>query len=88
MNNVLAIEAARASIRWIAISTRAPDNRRPVLAWGHYGIWPLPQHREGFLGQTRFNPSRTGGKWACEQRSWRSWLWCRVTHWAEIEGPQ
>ena len=86
--SVIPLSAPRPGIRWISVADRVPDDRRPVLAWGRYGITLVPHEKLGFLGQTRFNPSKGGGTWGAEQRSWRSLLWAVVTHWAEIEGPE
>ena len=74
-------------MEWISVSDRVPDTRRSVLAWGEAGICiggyaPL---REQFLGQTKFNPTRSGGQFDAER--YQRFSVCRVTHWAEIEGP-
>jgi len=75
------------SINWINVDVRVPDNRRPVLAWGSSSIFSDPRIRAPkFLGVTKFNPTRDGGEFDIE-RNTRFSFW-RVTHWAEIEGPE
>jgi hypothetical protein len=71
-------------MEWISVEDRVPDNRRKVLAWGR--TTPRFNERGQFLGATRFNPSRTGGRFDIE--AGRTWITTRVTHWAEIQGPE
>lgn len=75
-------------MEWISVSTRVPENRRSVHVWGESGLCfggfstPLRSH---LLGTTKFNPSRNGGEFDIERH--QRFSICRVTHWAEIEGP-
>ena len=71
-------------MKWISVSDRVPDNRRRIITWGTGG-WIGLSAREQFLGDTRFNPAKDGGKFDIELS--RRFTWCRVTHWAEIEAP-
>lgn len=85
-NDQLGPEPER-GISWIPVHVRVPDDRRSVLAWGEAGLClggyqPL---REQFLGPTKFNPKRDGGQFDIER--YRRFSICRVTHWAEIRGP-
>lgn len=75
------------SIHWISVAERVPDNRRWVLAWGKASIFMgLMENAESrFLGQTRFNPTDTGGRFDLDIPS--RFRFCCVTHWAEIIGP-
>lgn len=88
--NVVPIEHGKASIRWIRVKERVPDDRRPVLARGPldwlFGSW---KRRPKFLGVTRFNPGKHGerGQFDCERLNRFSITVCQVTHWAEITGP-
>jgi hypothetical protein len=88
--NVIPIERARNSIRWIAVTDQVPDDRRAVLAWGPcdwlHGMW---KRRPVFLGITRYNKGADGGRgrFDCEQLGAYSFTIREVTHWAEITGP-
>ena len=79
-------------MKWFSVAERVPNNRRSVLAWGttwRVGLRLSPPEGS-FIGETRFNPSRSGGKWDTEEADnwWSSaYFRHRVTHWAEIEGP-
>lgn len=75
------------AIEWINVKTRVPDDRRPVIAWGTTGLWGVksPYFQGGFLGETRFNPSPSGGKFDLDHVSLRGVK--VVTHWAEITPP-
>lgn len=75
------------SINWINVDVRVPDNRRDVLAWGTSTLVGSPFGGEPkFLGVTRFNPARHGGEFDVERNA--HFTARRVTHWAEIEGPE
>ena len=71
-------------MNWISVNERVPDNRRKVLAWGRWSIGPI-DCGPGFLGETRFNPSPSGGKFDADR--WNMYGSSTVTHWCEIVGP-
>lgn len=74
------------SIAWINVKRRVPDDRRAVLAWGYAILFGINCRPTGaFLGATKFNPSRVGGDFDIETAG--RFVLRRVTHWAEIEGP-
>lgn len=73
-------------IAWISVSDRVPDNRRKVLAWGWSRGVLFCKRKMAFLGVTRYNMDRTGGRFDLEEPS--PWGYSRVSHWAEIEGPE
>lgn len=73
---------------WTPITDSVPDNRRKVVAWGNvYSRFTTSPGKPQFLGVTKFNPSRSGGSWDCEQVHWLSAFGIVVTHWSEITGP-
>lgn len=73
-------------MEWIETSVRIPDNRREVLTWG-----TMESHfhkpRTAFLGVSRCNITKEGHKFDNEGADsfWNPYL--KVTHWAEIRGP-
>lgn len=73
------------AIEWIEVGKRLPDDRRKVLTWGTTAAGGLMMAGNKFLGETKFNPSPTGGRFDIERESFI--FSCRVTHWAEINGP-
>jgi len=73
------------SIEWISVKSRLPDDRRKVLAWGSASMMGLNWNSGGFIGATKFNPGRDGGRFDIEAYSRFSVT--IVTHWAEIVGP-
>jgi hypothetical protein len=74
------------SIEWINVETRLPEKRRRVLAWGRYYALGMIGRSEGLIGPTKFNPSSTtGGSFDVEASGHFGFY--RVTHWAEINGP-
>lgn len=92
MKTVLELAASGTSkgyIRWISVEERVPDDRRNVLTWGGATMLFVYQPwKEGlFLGVSKFNPTKDGGKWDCEQLHSLSIFVRKVTHWAEIVGP-
>lgn len=74
------------AIEWIEVEKRVPDSRREVLTWGWIGICGMRMPGSRLLWGTKFNPSSTGGRFDVEIGS--RFYSCRVTHWAEINGPQ
>jgi len=73
-------------IDWIDRAQSVPKDRNEVLVWGlvHYLFFPA---RTAFLGTTKFN--RKYDQFDIERRgSWWELGVCKVTHWAEIEGPR
>ena len=75
-------------IHWKDVTECVPENRRQVLAWGNvHSRFTTSPGKSQFLGVTKFNPSRTGGSWDCEQVHWLSPFGVVVTHWSEITGP-
>lgn len=69
---------------WIDVNDRVPENRRPVLAWGLHSILGM-KYKSRFIGQTRFNPTKSGGKWDAQiSDRFSNTL---VTHWCEIVPP-
>lgn len=77
------------AIDWISVNERVPDDRRNVLAFGvrglqmMFGYQPL---KNEFIGVTRYNATKDGGMFDCEKPA--RFSFCRVTHWAEIDGPK
>lgn len=72
-------------ITWICVTERVPDNRRNVLTWGSHHVMGIKVDSSCFLGVSRFNMKKDGGRFDNEAV-------CRfgyntVTHWAEITGP-
>lgn len=73
------------SINWIDVKERVPHNRRNVLAWGDRSA--LRKYKFGvFLGPTKCNVTSDGAKFDVEKKCWPD-VFTRVTHWAEITGP-
>jgi hypothetical protein len=76
-------------MNWIPVTARVPEDRRRVLIWGYAWLAFAPGYgNPGFMGETRFNPSKEGGKFDTEIHCWRDPVIRKVTHWAEIEGPK
>ena len=77
-------------IDWIDRERSVPKNRKEVLVWGMlYHLFDIHNPaRTVFLGITKFNCKydqfdieRRGGWWGIMSA-------CKITHWAEIEGPR
>lgn len=76
------------SIVWIDRDDRVPNNRRQVLVFGdriRYRFGPL---KSGFLGVSRYNMDRDGGRFDIEKPGRWCDLFVHVTHWAEITDPE
>lgn len=74
-------------LEWINVEKQVPDDRRKVFVWGFGGIFGVKLNKTTgqYLGTTSFNPSKTGGRFDIEKPGY--YTFCKVTHWAEIEGP-
>lgn len=71
------------SIDWISVDDRVPDNRRTVLVYGFF--ISFAGAKKGFLGTSKYNRTKAGGKFDNELRGRFSRN--QVTHWAEITEP-
>lgn len=72
-------------ITWISVTERVPDNRRNVLTWGTYSLFAIGANVPRFLGVSRYNMKKGGGRFDNEAVS--PFGYNTVTHWAEITGP-
>lgn len=72
---------------WIPIEQRVPEDRRKVAVWIDVRLAPswLRRKGDGFLSQSRYNPSPRGGRFDADTSG--RWASHRVTHWQEVVGP-
>lgn len=76
------------SIAWIDRETRVPNNRRQVLVFGDRLRYGFGSQERVFLGTSRYNMDRDGGRFDIEKKRNVLDCWNLVTHWAEITGPE
>ena len=81
-----ALESRSTAFMWHKVTDRVPDNRRLVLVWGNPPPLQMGVARARLLGLTRFNPTRTGGRFDLEV-GYRFFFGAEVTHWADIPNP-
>ena len=70
---------------WISVDKRVPEDRRRVLVWGRSWVLGNARRDGEFLGETKYNPTRSGGCFDIERAG--HFASYQVTHWAEIVGP-
>lgn len=71
-------------MNWIDRTKEVPEDRRTVLAWGSTVVSSF-SGKGHLLGETKFNPRSDSFD---IERQGSVFVGYRVTHWAEIVGPE